>query len=53
MSTIGTPGLSGAHAADEVTVQLPVLIHICNRLGRSANPPRFSIADWFRPGRRR
>jgi hypothetical protein len=24
-----------------------VAVHSCTRLGRRANPPRFSMADWF------
>lgn len=25
----------------------------CSRLGRTANPPTFSLTDWLRPRRRR
>jgi hypothetical protein len=25
----------------------------CSRIGMTANPPRLTIADWFRPRRRR
>lgn len=31
----------------------PLAMRTCSRLGRVANPPGFSIADWFRPSRRR
>jgi hypothetical protein len=31
----------------------PLFVRSCGRLGRTANPPRFSFADLFRPGRRR
>jgi hypothetical protein len=43
---------SSVHAADDVTAQRPVLVYSCSRLGRVANPPSFSFADWFRSGRR-
>jgi hypothetical protein len=42
----------GAHVDDEVTAQ-PIAVYTCNRLGRVANPPSFSLADWFRSARRR
>ena len=51
MSQMGTSYPSDApsvHAADEITVQRPLTVYNCNRLGRVANPPNFSIADWFR-----
>ncbi|BBY30897.1 hypothetical protein [Mycolicibacterium sediminis] len=38
---------------DAVTGQTPINVLSCGRLGRTANPPRFSILDWFRFGRRR
>ena len=56
MSTIDaslTKGASAASSADDVTVQRPVMVYTCNRLGRVANPPSFSFADWFRSARRR
>jgi hypothetical protein len=43
---------SNMNAADDVTAQRPVLVLSCSRLGRVANPPSFSFADWFRSGRR-
>jgi hypothetical protein len=43
---------SNLHAADGVTAQRPVLVISCSRLGRVANPPSFSFADWFRSARR-
>jgi hypothetical protein len=46
-------GASGAGSADDVTAQLPIMVYNCNRLGRVANPPRFSLAAWFRSARRR
>ena len=45
-------GASGAGSADDVTGQRPVMVYVCNRLGRVANPPSFSFTEWFR-GRRR
>ncbi len=33
--------------------QRVIAVHNCNRLGRTANPPRFSATDWFRFGLRR
>jgi hypothetical protein len=56
MSTIGASLASGAsnvHAAEDITAQLPITVYSCSRLGRVANPPSFSFADWFRSGRRR
>jgi hypothetical protein len=46
-------GAGGAHVEDEVTAQGPIAVYNCNRLGRVANPPSFSLADWFRSARRR
>ncbi len=46
-------GAGGAHADDEITAQGPLAVHSCSRLGRVANPPSFSFADWFRAARRR
>jgi hypothetical protein len=44
---------AGAHADDEVTAQGPIAVYNCSRLGRVANPPSFSFAEWFRSARRR
>jgi len=46
-------GASTVCGADVVTLQLPIRVHSCRRLGRVANPPSFSFADWFRSARRR
>ena len=46
-------GAPSVHASDEITAQRPLIVYSCNRLGRVANPPSFSIADWFRSARRR
>jgi hypothetical protein len=48
-----TAGASGTDSADDVTAQRPLMVYTCNRLGRVANPPSFSFADWFRSARRR
>ncbi|MCV7152688.1 hypothetical protein [Mycolicibacterium pyrenivorans] len=56
MSSLGDPVSSGAIGEDSVRgapAQLPLAVHSCNRLGRVANPPGFSFAEWFRSGRRR
>ena len=43
---------------NQVAVQVassaePAIVRSCSRLGRSANPPRFSFSDWLRDRRRR
>jgi len=48
-----TTGASSVCGADVVTPQLPIRVHSCRRLGRVANPPSFSFADWFRSACRR
>ena len=56
MSTIEATldaGVVGAGSGDVVTAQHPIAVYSCNRLGRVANPPSFSITDWFRSARRR
>ena len=45
-------GASNVYAAEDVTAQLPITVYSCSRLGRVANPPNFSFADWFRSRRR-
>jgi hypothetical protein len=30
-----------------------VAVHSCSRIGRVANPPGFSISEWFRSSRKR
>jgi hypothetical protein len=44
---------STSHEDVNHTTQHVVIVHECSRLGRKANPPRFSLTDWFRFGRRR
>ena len=53
MSSSFPSGAPSVHAADEITAQQPLTVYSCSRLGRVANPPSFSIADWFRSARRR
>jgi hypothetical protein len=56
MSVLGDPALSGTNGDDSaqgVATQLPIAVHSCNRLGRVANPPGFSLTAWFRSSRRR
>jgi hypothetical protein len=48
-----TAGASGAGSADNVTAQRPIMVYTCNRVGRVANPPSFSFAEWFRAACRR
>ena len=43
----------GEDSARGAAVAQPLAIRNCSRLGRVANPPGFSIADWFRSSRRR
>lgn len=38
---------------DEVTTHNLVAVSSCGRMGRTANPPTFSLTDWFRTARRR
>jgi hypothetical protein len=49
---------SSHHAGSLVAAQVtdlaePAAILNCSRLGRSANPPGFSLSDWLRDRRRR
>ncbi len=53
MSTGHTPAPHGESADDNVAAQPPIAVHNCNRLGRSANPPYPSLADWLLMRRRR
>ncbi|MFS0899221.1 hypothetical protein [Mycolicibacterium litorale] len=51
MSTARVPRIPDSTAPHEVTGPLSVVS--CSRLGRQANPPRLSLADWLLPSRRR
>ena len=43
-----------SHVAEQVTdLHEPEVIRNCSRLGRSANPPGFSLSDWLRDRRNR
>ena len=51
MSGLGDPvsaGADGEDSAKGVAMQHPVMVHSCSRLGRVANPPKFSLTDLFR-----
>ncbi len=54
MSTAGAAPfiVSSAPEADDVDAQLVVVVYNCTRLGLKANPPGFSLIDFFRFGRR-
>ncbi|MCH9734548.1 MAG: hypothetical protein K0U78_08350 [Actinomycetia bacterium] len=56
MSSLGEPAPSSADGEATVcgvAAQPVETAYSCNRLGRVANPPGFSLADWLLPGRRR
>ena len=56
MATVSVPCPAASSVGkidDDVTEQRTVVVYTCNRLGRTANPPGFSLSDWFRPRRRR
>jgi len=48
-----SPGADGEDTACGVAAQRPVAVYSCNRLGRGANTPGYSLSDWFWSGRRR
>lgn len=52
MSQFCGTGTEDVHDAGEVIAQ-PVAVYNCSRIGRVANPPSFSLTDWFRSARRR
>ncbi len=49
----GTPGWSDGQSDGDVTAQQPLFVYSCNRLGRTANPPAFSLTEWLLPRRHR
>jgi len=56
MSSLDEPvpsGRGGEATVCGVAAQPVVTAYSCNRLGRVANPPGFSLTDWLLPGRRR
>lgn len=56
MSQIGASlatGARDAHADVDVTAHGLIAMYSCSRIGRVANPPSFSFADWFRSARQR
>lgn len=40
-------------SCDQLTMHGLVSVYSCGRIGRVANPPTFSLTDWFRSARRR
>lgn len=52
MSAESAPGSSAA-IPDGAPLEVVAAVISCSRLGRTANPPSFSLADWLRPRRRR
>lgn len=53
MTPSGGAGYADPSPRDNVAAQRPVMVYSCSRLGRTANPPGFSLPDWLLPGRRR
>ncbi|MEV0674591.1 hypothetical protein [Mycobacterium sp. NPDC050441] len=47
MATAGAADPTAVSTAAFVAANQPVMVYTCNRLGRVANPPSFSLADWF------
>lgn len=52
MSAESAPGSSAA-MPDGAPLDSVAAVISCSRLGRTANPPTFSLTDWLRPRRRR
>lgn len=50
--SVGADNADASRRAD-VAAQPPLMVYSCSRLGRTANPPGFSLTDWLLPGRRR
>lgn len=52
---MSAPSASNSSAAtpDGAPLDGVAAIISCSRLGRTANPPTFSLTDWLRPRRRR
>jgi hypothetical protein len=53
MSTDHAAASSDPAADHMVAAQDLVMVHSCNRLGRTANSPHLSFTDWLLAGRRR
>jgi len=47
----GVGSLDPSHG-EGVAVQNLLTVRSCSRLGRRANPPRFTLTDWLLAGRR-
>lgn len=52
MSAESAPSCSAA-MPDGAPLEGVAAVISCSRLGRTANPPTFSLTDWLRPRRRR
>lgn len=56
MTTAGAarPAITSTIEVDgNASAQHVVVVYNCTRIGLTANPPGFSLLDWFRFGRRR
>ncbi|MEW2483177.1 hypothetical protein AB0876_26690 [Mycobacterium sp. NPDC049093] len=47
MPAVGGADPTAAATAAFVAANQPVMVYTCSRLGRIANPPSFSLADWL------
>ncbi|MBU8831476.1 hypothetical protein [Mycolicibacterium goodii] len=53
MTTAGDQLPAASTTSQYVATHQPIMVYTCNRIGRVANPPSFSLAGWLRTGRRR
>ncbi|MGK2867876.1 MAG: hypothetical protein ACSLFA_14765 [Mycobacterium sp.] len=53
MPAESAPNSSAVTPVDAAPIDGVSAVISCSRLGRVANPPTFSLADWLRPRRRR
>ncbi|MCF6389534.1 hypothetical protein L2K20_21385 [Mycobacterium sp. MBM] len=53
MPTESAPRSSAAMPDGVVPIDGATAVFSCSRLGRTANPPTFSLTGWLRPRRRR
>ncbi len=47
MAAAGGVDPTAASTSAFVAANQPVMVYSCSRLGRIANPPSFSLADWL------
>lgn len=47
MATVGGVDPTASSTAAFVAANQPVMVYSCNRLGRIANPPSFSLTDFL------